>query len=146
VYNRRGHGNTSLLPVRPSSIPPKIFPIHSNMDDMKAVVHHLVTRFPNAPLHIVGFSCGGNLLINFIADEEGLPPNLGACVSVGNGYQINEGTRLLRGRDNVCDGIVTQFLKSVLEEGGILAESKKLAKEANVSIDFKAVMTLRNTS
>ena len=125
VYNRRGHGGTSLLPVPmpglsaeprgansgmgvvvdsalsrgvpsqgvpsqgvPSQGPPsdqeaagdspvasaldaeaspKIFPTHVNMDDMQEVVSHLRASHPRAPMYLIGFSCGANLCIHYLA-------------------------------------------------------------------------------
>ena len=107
VYNRRGHGGTSLLPAPlpdGPSLPgdvesplgvegktdrrdcgaltdvagraegagtnaaaPKIFPKHVNMDDMEAVVSHLRASNPRAPMFLIGFSCGANLCIHYLA-------------------------------------------------------------------------------
>ena len=86
VYNRRGHGKGSLFPpsgsFQPGASGGKIFPRHVNMDDMDHIVKHIHKKYPNAPKYLVGFSCGGNLAINYIA-KEGI---FQATVCICNGF------------------------------------------------------------
>ena len=137
VYNRRGHGGMSLLPPN-GNLCKKIFPRHSDMDDMWCVVKHLMSKYPSAPKYMIGFSCGANLMVNYLA----LPGGSGDFIlsaSVSNGYDIYGGTKYLKENDRVCDGILASFLKDILRSGRSV-EGRKLAKIAGVDIDFDAVM------
>jgi hypothetical protein len=94
VYCRRGHGFSTIAPLVPGSDDAPIFPKHVNLEDMDQVVEHIQTRLPYAPKYLVGFSCGGNLAINYIAKRANTHPFL-ATVSIGNGFDLWTGTNLL---------------------------------------------------
>jgi predicted alpha/beta-fold hydrolase len=145
VYNRRGHGLVSLLPPNGLSYADTLvnddlilFPRHNNMKDMLHVVDHINTVYPDAPKYMIGFSCGANLAINYLEHMGTDNPFIASC-SISNGYDIWQGTTILRRRDPICDGVACQFLKDLLGQGR-LKESKELAKAAGIDIDFDAVM------
>lgn len=139
VYNRRGHGGTSLLSTRKNKKELVMFPKHSNMEDMEFVVAQLCRKYPLAPKYLIGFSCGANLGIKFIATSKNNP--FIATASISNGYDIDSGTKLVSENSPICDGIVTQFLKDILFAGR-LEEVKSLSK--HLDIDFEAVMKTKS--
>lgn len=141
VYIRRGHGGTSLLSRVENDTEDVLFPKHVNMEDMMCVVDHLLKKYPRAPKYLIGFSCGANLLINYISKFP-YNPFIG-CASVSNGYHIYDGTKILSEKSPICDGIVSQFLKDILSSGR-LEEVEKIAKRANIDIDFESVMKCKS--
>lgn len=138
VYNRRGHGGTSLLSTVENVKESIIFPKHVNMNDMVSVVNHLTTKYPHAPKYLIGFSCGANLAINYVSRYN----TFKATASISNVYNIFDSARLLESSP-ICDGIVSQFLKDILSRDR-LDEVKKLAKESNINIDFESVMKCKS--
>lgn len=137
VYNRRGHGGMSLIPNDFfSSSNSKIFPRHSDVEDMECIVNHITFNYPNTPKFLVGFSCGANLGVNYISKHK---DDFTCCVSISNGYNIKEGTHLLAKYSPICDGIVCQFLKDILFDGR-LEELKTLANASEINLDYKAIM------
>lgn len=139
VYNRRGHGGTSLLSTLGNVDEDVIFPKHVNMKDMLCVVDHLLNKYPRAPKYLIGFSCGANLAINYVSKYA----TFVASASVSNVYNIFDAARILSKKSPICDGIVTQFLKDILSDGR-LGEVKKIAKKSNINIDFESVMSCKS--
>lgn len=139
VYNRRGHGGGSLLSTMENKKEDVLFPKHSNIEDMESAVAHLCHKYPLAPKYLIGFSCGANLGIKYIATSEKNP--FIATASISNGYNIHEGSKILSETSPVCDGIATQFLKDILVDGR-LAEVQALSK--HLDIDFGAVMNSKS--
>lgn len=134
VYNRRGHGGTSLL-SKEKNKESVVFPKHVNMKDMLCVVDHLSKKYPLAPKYLIGFSCGANLVINYISRYS----TFLASASISNVYNIYEASTLLSEKSRICDGIVTQFLKDILS-GGRLQEVEKISRRLNIDINFESVM------
>jgi predicted alpha/beta-fold hydrolase len=143
VYNRRGHGHVSLLPPPGAAAgrSPAVFPRHCNMEDMVAVVEHLCARFPHAPKYLIGFSCGANLAVNYLAHVGPECPFL-ATASVSNGYDILAATDRM---GPVARGVSAQFLKDLLAHGDRLSEAKALAVHARaVGVDVDAALRSRS--
>jgi predicted alpha/beta-fold hydrolase len=109
------------------------------MEDMEFVVAHLCHMYPLAPKYMIGFSCGANLGIKFIATSKNNP--FIATASISNGYDIDSGTKLISETSPICDGLATQFLKGILFDGR-LEEVKALSK--HLDIDFEAVMKTKS--
>jgi predicted alpha/beta-fold hydrolase len=139
VYNRRGHGGSSLLSTMKNKKERVLFPKHSNMEDMEFVVAHLCHMYPLAPKYMIGFSCGANLGIKFIATSKNNP--FIATASISNGYDIDSGTKLLSGTSPICDGLVAQKVKDLLLAGR-LEEVKTLSK--HLDIDFEAILKAKS--
>lgn len=139
VYNRRGHGDVSLLFRLDNVKEDVIFPRHVNMKDMILVVNHLVRKYPHAPKYLFGFSCGGNLLITYISKYPGNP--FIASVSVSNGYNIYKGACILK-KSPICDAMVSQSLKNILYNK--FDEVEKIAKKYNIHVDFESVMRCKS--
>lgn len=133
VYNRRGHAKESLLPkVGNISNASCIFPRHVNMNDMKEVVDIICKRFPQRKKFLVGFSCGGNLAINYL-DHVGKDSPFKAAVVISNGYNISVGSELLKS-NKYFNNVATNFMKDLLKDR--LEECKLIAKEKNMTIDW----------
>lgn len=139
VYNRRGHGGTSLLSRVENVQECVVFPKHVNMKDMSCVVNHLLKKYPLAPKYLIGFSCGANLAIKYISEFS----TFIATASVSNVYNIFESSRLLSETSPICDAIVSQFLKDILYKER-LEEVKEIAKKSNIHIDFESAMMCRS--
>ena len=130
VYNRRGH-TTNVMPTVPGRKPPEVFPQHVNMQDMEEVVNHIRSKYPHAPKYLVGFSCGANLAVRYIAKH---PKVFLAAASVCNGYDIwNLNT--LRPEANKLGA---KYLKDVLKAN--LNQCMVLAKQKGVDIDFEKAL------
>ena len=142
VYNRRGHADSSLLPkvgnVADASC---VFPRHVNMSDMVEVVTHICAKWPLSKKYLVGFSCGGNLAINYQAHVGDASP-FAAAAAICNGYNILTGTLELSRENKRFNKIATDFLKDLLYSKNNkqvrLAEAMQIAKEKNIEIDWKA--------
>ncbi|KAG1668427.1 hypothetical protein FOA52_015957 [Chlamydomonas sp. UWO 241] len=118
---------------------PKIFPKHVDLGDMLAAVEHVCAQYPDAPKFLIGFSCGANLCISYLAHAGASSPFI-AAASVSNGYDIMHGTSCLRS-DPVLDTLSAGMLREgVLKRKGRLAEVIHLAKAAGITIDTAAVM------
>lgn len=139
VYNRRGHGGTSLLPSRPGVRAATVFPRYVDLRDMQCVVDHVRSRYPDAPLFLMGFSCGANLAASYLAAASRTSSPFLGCSLISNPYDIRRsGDRL----DPVANGMVCQFLKDVLYEGA-LKDARALAEERGLSVDFGSVLSSR---
>lgn len=79
VYNRRGHGQSSLLPSR------RCFR-HADMDDIDCVVKHIHKTFPQAPMYAIGFSLGANVVVTYIGTQTDHP--FRAAISMSNAYDL----------------------------------------------------------
>jgi predicted alpha/beta-fold hydrolase len=78
---------------------------------MHHVVQHVRNLYPGALMFAIGFSCGGNLVANYQATHAGSTPFV-AAASVGNGYDLVSGLKLLAG-SKWADGVVVTFLKDI---------------------------------
>ena len=56
------------------------------------VVEHIMRLYPDAPKYLIGFSCGANLAINYLAHVGNSSPFI-ASASVSNGYNILKGEK-----------------------------------------------------
>ena len=69
--------------------------IHFNLLCLSRQVHvveHIMRLFPDAPKYMIGFSCGANLAINYLAHVGKSSPFI-ASASVSNGYNILKGEK-----------------------------------------------------
>ena len=144
VYNRRGHGGTSLLAAYQqqqednviNSI--KAFPSHVDLDDMKRVVSHVVSKYPKAPKAIVGFSAGSNLVVRFQGDCADESPFM-AAISVSNGHDLSYLTKTLKKNSVLPDLMLITFMKCVLYDR--FEEVQQLAQTAGLQVDWERVLS-----
>jgi len=94
--------------------------------------------YPLAPKFLIGFSCGGNLAVNYIASM--VPNPFIATVSISNGYDIWKGVNLLKS-DWVADSMSNQFLKSMLTPACVKQLSDD-GVDVNVLIKTKSLSEL----
>uniref|UniRef100_A0A061RI67 Embryogenesis-associated protein emb8-like n=1 Tax=Tetraselmis sp. GSL018 TaxID=582737 RepID=A0A061RI67_9CHLO len=139
VYNRRGHGGTSIAPEsdedddnsssdigmdsslddsctskdEPGRALAKMFPEHADVDDMADVVRHIARKHPAARIVCVGFSLGSNLLLRYLGHMRERS-GIFAGVSIANGFDLVQGTRNLKERSPVMDAIVVSKLKRLV--------------------------------
>jgi predicted alpha/beta-fold hydrolase len=134
VYNRRGHGKSTMGAK---------FPKHSNMEDMEIVTNHIHKSYPSAKMFLVGFSCGGNLAINYVAKY--CKP-YEACVSICNGYNIYEGTKILQDKNSICAGVVASFLQDVLHDNKCYIDESvyKIGAQCKNVVDFERHVVVPN--
>ena len=59
-----------------------------------AVIQHICALYPEAPKFLIGFSCGANLAVNYLAHSDASCPFI-ATASVSNGYDIYHGEHVL---------------------------------------------------
>lgn len=140
VYNRRGHGKSSLLPI--SGVlgnVKKIFPQHADMEDMKQVIDHIRAVYPRAPIILLGFSAGSNAVIKFLG-EFADHPFIKAGISVCNGVDL---VRLTTKFDKTANAIMTSQLRSLVKKK--LHEIKKLQDAHGINIRWDKIMTTLNS-
>jgi predicted alpha/beta-fold hydrolase len=133
VFNRRGHGEASLLPkIGRVSDAACVFPRHVNLPDLVRAVEHICLKYPNNEKHLVGFSSGGNLAINYLAYKGDACPFLSAAV-VCHCYDLRFSglSESWSFRD-----VTVNALKKLLKRR--LPECQQIAKEKNVVVDWKA--------
>lgn len=68
----------------------RVFPKHSDTDDMAAVAAHLAAEYPKAPKIALGFSQGSNVLVHYLGIHAKDPPPFTAGISVSNAYDLGE--------------------------------------------------------
>lgn len=64
--------------------------------DLDFVIHRLGDEFPRAPLVLVGYSLGGNVLLKWLGERRGdLPPSVQAAAAVSVPYDLAAGARFI---------------------------------------------------
>ncbi|KAJ9523773.1 hypothetical protein QJQ45_019962, partial [Haematococcus lacustris] len=117
----------------------KVFPRHSDVDDLAAVAQHLAQLFPTAPKLALGFSQGSNVLCHYLGLHANDPPPFTAAISVSNAFDLVTGTAALH-LDWVTDALITRPLKRLLRKE--LAAVTELKEARNLQLDLvKALST-----
>jgi predicted alpha/beta-fold hydrolase len=127
-------GRSVLMHFRGCSGVPNRLPrsYHSGeTGDLNTVIRELVIREPNTPIHIVGYSLGGNVLLKALG--EGLPSNINSAVAVSIPFE------LAKTADNLCHGF-SQIYQRHLVKGLVQNHIKKFTKIPS-PIDFGPVET-----
>ena len=78
VFNKRGHGGNSLLT-------PKYQSYFGDPSDLREVGLHILNKFPDALMTVVGYSIGTAAQIRYLADF-GSECHLAAAVMISSGY------------------------------------------------------------
>lgn len=137
VYNRRGHGSSSLLNNEGTTWE-KGFPCHADMDDMSGVVSHIGRAYPKAPLILVGFSVGSNAVVKYLGENQNCKQNIICGVSVCNGIDLVQLTKTFTPTANV---LMTTSLRGLVNQKR--DEVNKIAMKRGVDIDWA---TIRSTT
>lgn len=133
IYNRRGHGKSTIGTK---------FPKHSNIEDFEIVTKHIRKLYPKAKMFLVGFSCGANLAVNYIAKHK---KPYQAAISISNGYNIYKGTKILE-NNIIAKGIVTSFIQDVLHANkqNIDIHTYQKAAKCTSIIEFEETIVLQD--
>lgn len=134
-YNRRGHTSSN------QKLPSKCFPRHCDMDDMRQVVTYIVEKYPNAPIFLIGFSCGANLAVKSASNIYGIAQHIKGAISISNGYDLIHATQLLK-KDPVVNIIVANFLKDIFVNFDDLKKFEKI--NSITQLDRKLVESFYN--
>lgn len=139
VYIRRGHDGVSLLPKFDTGVKPKPFPCHANCDDLLDISKTLRAEYPDAPMLLIGFSAGGNLVARFLGEagyNQTHHPYLCGIV-VSNGFDTYETAVTLKENKWIADQMLLSFLKTLFNS--VEADVKILAELNETTVDWDAV-------
>ncbi|OMO80635.1 putative AB-hydrolase YheT [Corchorus capsularis] len=127
VFNSRGCGDS---PVTTPQLQSAKFP-----DDMCHVVDHVSSRYPKANIYAVGWSLGGNILVNYLGTEASKCPLSGA-VSLCNPFNLVIADENLRkGFNNIYDRALREALCRIFTKNALLFED--MENEFNVQVGLK---------
>ncbi|KAK3018822.1 hypothetical protein RJ639_003450, partial [Escallonia herrerae] len=104
VFNSRGCGNSPVTTPQ--------FYSASFTEDLREVVAHVSSRYPNGNLYAVGFSLGANILVRYLGQESHMCPLSGA-VSLCNPLNLVIADEdFHKGFNNVYDKALAKFSRS----------------------------------
>ena len=138
-YNRRGHAGMSILPETQdasrakTSRRAKLFPRHADVDDMHEVAMWVRSKFPEAPMFIVGYSAGSNVVVKYLATYKDEQPFIGA-VSVSNAHDLDKASYYMKKHRPLSNALIAEFLREKVtdQEDNI----RKACERANVAVDM----------
>ncbi|KAJ4846341.1 embryogenesis-associated protein emb8 [Turnera subulata] len=114
VFNSRGCGDSPVTTPQ--------FYSASFLGDMRQVVAHVASRYPNANLYAVGWSLGANILVNYMGQDYETCPLAGA-VSLCNPFDLVIADEDFRKAFNVVyDKALTNALCKIFKKHALLFE------------------------
>ncbi|KAM7255813.1 hypothetical protein ACFE04_011554 [Oxalis oulophora] len=114
VFNSRGCGNSPVTTPQ--------FYSASFIGDMNEVVHHVSTKYPKANLYAVGWSLGGNILVNYLGRDSQASRFSGA-VSLCNPFDlVIADENFHKGFNNVYDKALAKSLRKIFKKHALLFE------------------------
>eukprot|EP00246_Nothoceros_aenigmaticus_P001554 TRINITY_DN12047_c0_g1_i1.p1 TRINITY_DN12047_c0_g1~~TRINITY_DN12047_c0_g1_i1.p1 ORF type:complete len:404 (+),score=36.01 TRINITY_DN12047_c0_g1_i1:256-1467(+) len=128
VFNSRGCGDSPVTSPQ--------FYSASYTEDLRQVVLHVRARFPTSKLYGIGWSLGGNILINYLG-QEGQQCVLSGAVSLCNPFNLtisNEDFR--KGFNNVYDRSLGRGLRKIYRKHAALFEG--IGGEYNMDLVARA--------
>ncbi|KAJ8768429.1 hypothetical protein K2173_021582 [Erythroxylum novogranatense] len=130
VFNSRGCGNSPVTT-------PQVNPIvHLPSGDMREVVAHVATRYPNANLYAVGWSLGANILVNYLGQDSQTCPLIGA-VSLCNPFNLVVADEdFCKGFNIIYDKALTNGLCKIFKRHALLFED--MGGEFNIPLAANA--------
>jgi predicted alpha/beta-fold hydrolase len=106
--------------------------------DAKAFIEHLHKNYPNNPLHAIGYSLGGNMLLKLLAEWRSDSP-LSSAVSVSAPLQLDICANTIeKGFARVYQNYLLTPLKNTL-----LEKYKKFDMQKHIGIDEEEVKQLK---
>jgi len=130
VFNSRG---TAHFPVRSPQ-----FYSASYTDDLRAVIKHVGSRFPGAPLLACGWSLGANILVRYLG-EEGEAAPLTAAVSLCNPFNLMLSDRTIsRGFNRIYDRRLADSLR------GILSSHRQIFEQQESPVDLEKALRCKS--
>lgn len=128
VFNSRGCGESPVITPQ--------FYSASFIEDTRAVVAHVASRYPNANLYGVGWSLGANILVRYLGQESVNCPLSGA-VSMCNPFNLviaDEDFR--KGFNIIYDRALANSLRSIFKKHELLFED--MGGEYNIPLAANA--------
>ncbi|GKV38826.1 hypothetical protein SLEP1_g46693 [Rubroshorea leprosula] len=114
VFNSRGCGNSPVTTPQ--------FYSGSFIGDMREVVAHISAKYPKASLYAVGWSLGGNILVNYLGKESDTCPLSGA-VSLCNPFNlVIADVNLRKGFNNIYNRSLKRALCRIFSKHALLFE------------------------
>jgi predicted alpha/beta-fold hydrolase len=146
IYNRRGHGASSLLPINNNESVTKIFPMHADMEDMEVVVQYIRKTYPKAPMVLVGFSVGSNAVVKYLGENNKTNPFIGG-ISICNGFDL---VKLTKNFTPIANLFMINAMRTLVfakqDEINHLASTHKInwniIKKTNSARDFETALML----
>ncbi|XP_013600197.1 PREDICTED: embryogenesis-associated protein EMB8 isoform X1 [Brassica oleracea var. oleracea] len=114
VFNSRGCGDSPVTTPQ--------FYSASFLGDISEVIAHVGDRFPRANLYAAGWSLGGNILVNYLA-QESHNCTLSAAVSLCNPFDLVIADEdFHKGFNNVYDKALSRSLRRIFSKHSLLFE------------------------
>lgn len=138
VFNRRGHGGASILPMgkKENQLRTiKAYPMHCDTQDMNSVAQFVKASFPEAHMVLVGFSAGANLVVKYLGEYKDSPFCAGA--SICNGHELDPLTMQYQ-NDPIANALMTAALQRLLVAN--LIDLKEICTERSLEIDWKKLL------
>lgn len=108
VFNSRGCGNSPVTTPQ--------FYSASFLGDMREIVAHVTQRYPKANVYAVGWSLGGNILVNYLG-QDSLSCPLSGAVSLCNPFDLIVADEDFRkGFNNVYDKALARSLRKIFNK------------------------------
>ncbi|KAL6986487.1 embryogenesis-associated protein emb8 [Sarracenia purpurea var. burkii] len=128
VFNSRGCGESPVTTPQ--------FYSASFIEDLREVVAHVSTRYPDANLYAVGWSLGANILVRYLGQESHNCPLSGA-VSLCNPFNLVIADEdFHKGFNNIYDKVLANALCKILKKHALLFED--IGGEYNILLAAKA--------
>ncbi|KAK3030674.1 hypothetical protein RJ639_035878 [Escallonia herrerae] len=128
VFNSRGCGNSPVTTPQ--------FYSASFTEDLREVVAHVSSRYPNGSLYAVGWSLGANILVRYLGQESHRCPLSGA-VSLCNPFNLVIADEdFHKGFNNVYDKALANALCKIFQKHALLFED--MGGEYNIPLAANA--------
>ncbi|KAI9092288.1 hypothetical protein K1719_027788 [Acacia pycnantha] len=128
VFNSRGCGDSPVTT-------PKFYSA-SFLGDLREVVSHVNTLYPEANIYAVGWSLGANILVRYLGQESHACPLSGA-VSLCNPFNLIVADEDFRkGFNNVYDKALAKALREIFKKHALLFED--IGGEYNIELAANA--------
>ncbi|KAK2981920.1 hypothetical protein RJ640_019140 [Escallonia rubra] len=128
VFNSRGCGNSPVTTPQ--------FYSASFTEDLREVVAHVSSRYPNGNLYAVGWSLGANILVRYLGQESHTCPLSGA-VSLCNPFNLVIADEdFHKGFNNVYDKALANALCKIFQKHALLFED--MGGEYNIPLAANA--------
>ncbi|KAJ0962146.1 hypothetical protein J5N97_029974 [Dioscorea zingiberensis] len=128
VFNSRGCGDSPVTTPQ--------FYSASFTDDLREVVNHVSTRYPKSNVYAIGWSLGGNILVNYLG-QESHNCRLSGAVSLCNPFNLVYADEdFQKGFNNVYDKALARALRKIFKKHALLFEG--IEGEYNISMAANA--------
>nr|WP_298996518.1 alpha/beta fold hydrolase [uncultured Allomuricauda sp.] len=108
-------------------------------EDLIEVINHILENKKYASIHIKGFSLGGNLLLKYLGEQEGIPKEIKAAVAVSVPCDLHSSCEQLLSSKNML--YAKRFKRNLLQK---LRQKQKLFPELISDAEIKSIITLKD--